>query len=179
VPTKTSVEYVAPVDQDGHAVKGFSITQTRKASCQAGSDVLSVAAYRCFAGNGVFDPCWAVTNGSAPPTTVLCLLQPWSTSVEALVTTGLPASSGNNQKPPLGYPFGVELESGQRCLAQQGAHSHFDGEVVNFGCPGNVVLLGSPDRTHELWTFRTASQSGGAYVAGPTVTVRTAWFGWP
>jgi hypothetical protein len=61
----TVVIHLRPVTASGQLRAGYTITDRRShASCQAGSEATGDA-YRCFAGNGVFDPCWVTTDAAA------------------------------------------------------------------------------------------------------------------
>ena len=73
--TATRQVHVSPVAADGKPVTGFRTTMTvSHAGCEPGSEAIGLA-YRCFAGNELYDPCWAER---APTPSVLCLAQPWS-----------------------------------------------------------------------------------------------------
>jgi len=107
---------------------------------------------------------------------------PWATSVVHLAVAGVPAGV-DVTSPDLDYPWGVELTSGARCVAFQGAHDNFDGKVIDFGCTGGSVsglsLLRGVSRTTPYWTYQTVIYNGPNQLAGPQVTVATAWFAGP
>lgn len=176
----TKIMYVAPVNRHGVPLPGWRVTSRVRGTCDAGSDSVPGPVYRCFAGNSVLDPCWAdrVEEG-----TVLCPVEPWSGELVKLTTTaGLPPST---QRVPasLGFPWAVQLSSGKRCVAVQGAHEEYDGRVVGYTCVHGLrhglSLLRGMDRAHEPWTFDSASWTGQEYVPGPTETVMIAWYGGP
>ena len=175
----TSVVYVAPVDARGQPVPGLPVSETVEGSCEGegSSDSVQGPVYRCFSSNFVVDPCWAVATAQGSASTVLCMKTPWDTSVVKITTPGL--TLGNIGATNRDYPWGVQLSTGQRCIAFQGAHAQDDGQPVNFACPNNVVLLGHANRSSRVWTYHSAAWAGGSYTAGPTVFVRIAWFGGP
>lgn len=173
----TLVEYAAPVDALGHPT-GLPVGTQASASCESGSDsVGNVEVYRCFAGNGIYDPCWADSAGG-----VLCMASPWASSVVHLAVAAVPPGV-DVTSPNLDYPWGVELTSGSRCVAAQGAHDNFEGKVIDYGCtggsPSGLSLLRGVSRTTAYWTYQTVTSNGSELVAGPQATVSTAWFAGP
>jgi len=180
---QTNVVYVAPVDRRGSRVKTFKVVRRLYGRCEPGSDVLTVPVFRCLSGTGVYDPCWVVSDASAPNKVVWCLLQPWSRDVYRIVTRGLPAPGGSYKKPSLDFPWGIQLTTGQRCLAVQGTRDSYRGQAIDFYCtfPSKRLLgvLRGVDRHYPVWTYRTTWVKSGRYTPGPTVKLRTAWYGWP
>lgn len=176
----TKVIYVAPVDRNGDQVEGLTVARTVHGHCEPGSDSVPGPTYRCFFGNVIEDPCWA---DAAVAGSVLCLTQPWSTTVMRIDV--------NELEPPLGpvpkglsYPWGVELTTGERCLAFQGAHDEYRGRGVDYGCGAGSsgtgrVLLRRMHRTSPLWSFDSAWWTGRKYQPRGRVRVRIAWYGGP
>ena len=175
----TSVVYVAPVGSLEQPVPGLPVSRTLDGSCVSGSDSVQGPVYRCFSGNYVYDPCWAAATATIPTAAVLCMTAPWQASVVKIVTPGLPgvsAASGTD----LDFPWAVQLTTGQRCLAVQGAHDHYNGKAVDFGCQGSGLgLLRGADRSRALWSYQSVQQDGSARTPGPAVYVSIAWFGGP
>lgn len=176
----TRVVYVAPVDANGNQVRGLTVTRTLHGHCGAGSDSVPGPTYRCFFGDSIEDPCWldAAVAGS-----VLCMTQPWSKSL----TRGYVAELEPSTEPVptgLSYPWGVELTTGERCVAEQGAHDEFRGHVVDYGCGGppsytGRVLLRGMHRSRPSWSFDSAWWTGKSYQPRRKVKVRIAWYGGP
>jgi hypothetical protein len=174
-PPATAVEYVAPVNSSGILAGGYNVSQTASGTCGPGSDSVSAAVYRCFYGNYVADPCWATKSDGVPTNSVLCLENPWSTSVVEVKTKGLLSSNAGPTN--LSYPWGVKLTNGLECLAVQGAHGNYQGQDINYSCGTyGLELLGMADRSGAMWSFQSVNFSGTTFVAGPTVEVQTAWF---
>ncbi len=178
--TPTRVLYVAPIDANGDLAEGFSVARTTHGECHPGSDAVPGPTYRCFTGNFIEDPCWA---DSAVPGSVLCLTQPWAKSVTRVDVNEL---EPNNEPVPksLSYPWGVELTTGEKCLAFQGAHDQYRGRVVDYGCNsaylhGGRVLLRGMHRAKPQWSFDSAWWTGRKYQPRHRVTVRVAWYGGP
>jgi hypothetical protein len=172
-PVGTDVEYLSPVNADGLRA-GFNLVQTLDGDCSGGSEAAQTTAYRCFTGDLVIDPCWP--DPATSPDTVVCLTKPWSRDVTRINTASLPPPEAPAPT-DLDFPWGVELTTGEHCLISQGAHSTFNGRPIDYECDNSdLVLLRTPDRNEPLWTFDTA-HNGPTPTPGPTVTVRTAWFG--
>jgi hypothetical protein len=173
--TATRQVHVAPVGPDGAAPAAFRVTRSAaSATCEPGSEAIGQA-YRCFAGNEVYDPCWAERT-SRP--TVLCVGEPWAATGTQLSVTGtlgaLPAA-GSGAAPP----WGVELAGGQRCVLLQGAHGEFDGLVIDYYCTPRLSLLRGLIKAGPLWRARSVVVQSGRSSSGPVEVITTAWFGTP
>lgn len=174
----TRVSYAAPVDMLGHPVPGLSVAAAVSGSCESGSDSIgNVEVYRCIAGNSIYDPCWADAAGG-----VLCMETPWVTSVQHLSAAGV-TSGVNVTTTDLDYPWGVELTSGARCVAAQGAHDTFESKTIDYYCSGGgqsgLSLLRGVNRSTPYWTYQTVVHNGSSAAAGPAVSVVSAWFAGP
>jgi hypothetical protein len=180
----TRVVQVAPVDSAYQPLPGIAVHSRGVAEeCGAGSDSVGNA-YRCFSGHGVYDPCWTDSASAVPA--VLCLGRPWEKRAYrfTLAQGGLEPFYG----PPLRIgtyePWGVELTTGERCVAAQGAHDSFGHRVVDYYCEGkgggrdDRVLLRGIDRSHGRWQIDSATYNAkrGKYRSGPTVRIATAWY---
>lgn len=170
----TQVVKVSPTTASGALQSGYSIASTvQKAKCEAGSDVLA-GVYRCFAGNFVYDPCWALAT--APTPAVVCLAAPWATKATQL---DLSAPLEASEPGPL-IVWGIKLTTGQRCAALQGAHGSFKGRFVNFACNRRLDLLGKPDRAHARWTIRELRLGAHGHESyGPVEGIDKVWYGLP
>lgn len=173
---RTQQVHVSPVTAAGARVPGYRVTsRAAHAQCSAGSEAIGQA-YRCFAGNAVYDPCWAEMTASP---TVLCVADPWlHTAAELQVNSPLgaiPAVGGGGP----GEPWGVQLAGGQRCALAQGAHSTFDGKVVDYYCMPGLSLLRGLDRGSATWTARSVIDKSGKLSRGPTEQIAIAWYGSP
>jgi pimeloyl-ACP methyl ester carboxylesterase len=179
----TTLIDTSPVDGNSAPRSGITIIDKGAASsCSPGSDSVGDA-YRCFSGNGVYDPCWA--DQTRPSTTaVICQRAPWDTTVTRLtLAQALAPFPGPPMPIDRNAPWGVQLTTGERCLAAQGAHDNFNGRVVDYTCGSSYdhVLLRGIHWDGQRATFDSAYYSSGAntYRRGPTVTVATAWYAIP
>jgi|SRR5271166_5000622 len=171
--TATRQVHVSPVDADGTPVGGFRATTTvSHAGCEPGSEAIGQA-YRCFAGNFLYDPCWAVR--AAVPT-VLCLAYPWSVTA---IRLEVDAPLGAIPAAVASEPWGVELANGQRCELLQGAHSLFDGRVIDYYCDSRLSLLRGLTTSSAVWRATSVTVTGGKQALGPSEQIKIAWFGVP
>jgi hypothetical protein len=167
--------HVAPVGPDGTATASFRVTSTATgATCEPGSEAIGQA-YRCFAGNEVYDPCWA-EKASSP--TVLCVGEPWAATAARLTVGGTLAPLAGPAPGPA-PPWGVELADGQRCILLQGAHSEFGGQVIDYYCNPHLSLLRGLTEAAPLWRARSVVLADGQSRSGPPEVITTAWFGTP
>jgi hypothetical protein len=175
-PPGTRQVHVSPVTAAGAPVAGYRVTsRAARAQCSPGSEAVGQA-YRCFAGNTVYDPCWAERAGSP---TVLCVADPWLHTVAELRVRSplgaVPAEGGGSP----GEPWGVQLAGGQRCVLAQGAHGAFDGVAVDYYCAPGLSLLRGLDRGPATWTARSVIDKSGKFSAGPAERIAIAWYGSP
>jgi hypothetical protein len=171
----TVVERIRPVGPGGGLLPGYTTTHSHTgASCEAGSEATG-SAYRCFAGNGVYDPCWVMSNRVF----VMCLAAPWSFDTVLLHVT-----KGYDNGGPVRaakYPWGVQLASGQQCLWLQGASGTVAGKRISYLCRrAKYALAGSVDKHHKVWRIRKARRiRGGRYKLAGWVSISKAYFGKP
>jgi len=167
--------YVSPVTSAGGPAAGYRVTfRASDASCEAGSEAIGEG-YRCSAGDYLYDPCWPVM--AAKPT-VLCLAEPWlHTVAELRLSSALPALPREHGGSIV--PWGVQLANGSRCELAQGAHTAFDGTVLDYGCTSGLALLRGLNRTRATWTARSVVDTYDKLADGPTVEIATAWYGSP
>jgi hypothetical protein len=171
---RTRTVQVSPVTSSGAAVAGYrTIATAANASCEPGSEAIGQA-YRCFAGNTVYDPCWA--QKAAVPT-VLCVADPWSAAVVKLTVSSslspIPAEGGTVE------PWAVQLGGGQRCVMVQGAHGAFRGHVIDYFCGQGLFLLRGLSTSSQPWTARSVVITSGQQASGPRETIAIAWYGSP
>jgi hypothetical protein len=183
----TQVIQTAPVDAGYQPIAGLRVENRGVAQgCGAGSDSVGNA-YRCISGHGIYDPCW--TDGADPSTpAVICQIRPWEKRAFrfTLAQRGLEPFYG----PPLQIgtyePWGVELTTGERCLALQGAHGALPGShrIIDYACwnkggkPDDRLLLRGVDRSHPRWRIDSAtySRKRQRYRLGPKLGIVTAWY---
>ena len=169
---------LSPVTANGAPAAGFRVALTAaSATCEPGSEAIG-RAYRCFAGNAIYDPCWA-EKAAAP--TVLCLPYPWARGdVKLLVREPLGPMPSQGGSTGVREPWGLELAGGQRCVLAQGAHSLFAGRVIDYYCGTRLWLLRGLTESRPEWRASSvlASKSG-KLARGPVEEITIAWFGLP
>lgn len=174
---------VAPVDANGQPKPGEAIVNGGTAqSCEAGSDT-AVQAYRCFAQNGVYDPCW-LDNADPAQASVLCQEHPWDARAILFKVSsgGLGPFLGPAQPINPSFPWGVRLADGEQCVAVQGTHDSYHGKVIDYACRNSYkhVLLRTLNRSSPQWTYQSAYFNGSTgYTPGPLEGVTTAWYALP
>jgi hypothetical protein len=170
----TVVRHVRPVGAAGRLSAGYTVAHSHKGHCEAGSEETRDA-YRCFAGNRVYDPCWVTSNTAF----VVCLGHPWSFTAVSIHVSHYD-NSGYSKK-IASIPWGVQLGDGQLCGLLAGATSLVHGKRVNYGCQHvKLVLIGNVDKHRKVWRIRKARQTkGGHYKLTGWADVSKAWFGKP
>ena len=175
--TATRQVHVSPVGPDGSPVRGFRTIKTAShAGCEPGSEAIG-RAYRCFAGNFLYDPCWAERGGTPA---VLCLAFPWSvTDIRLDLSAPLSAIPVAAGPAAPAEPWGLELAGGQRCVLLQGAHSVFDGRVIDYYCSPRLSLLRGLLESGAIWRAASVIVVAGKQALGPSEQIKTAWYGRP
>jgi outer membrane murein-binding lipoprotein Lpp len=156
-----------------HVFSAFGSTGTpaagvrahRSGSCFASSiTVPDRAAYRCFAGNEILDPCFV--ESTSPRSAVACYADPWSRAVELTLKAALPTPG-----PPLkiSQPWAIELADGDRCVVTTGTAPILHGLAMRYQCrSGTAGLLAS-----AAALLRAQFRSPGGTVM--TVAVAASW----
>ena len=140
---------------------------TGSGSCWESSIAVAAAnAYRCFSGNSIEDPCFALTPTA---TVVACVADPWAKAIMLDLTQALPAASGPGSAQPA--PWSLQLAGGVRCTVTTGQVPVEAGQAYNFHCTDGadayLVPSTSPDRVAvELDPGASAARS---------VAVQTIW----
>ncbi len=188
----TQVVRIRTVTAQRRLAAGYTVDKTitgdsqafNPSGCQPGSEVVG-AAYRCFGrDNGVYDPCWPDTSKSSrtgrdlPARPVVDTRGP-----DHAGPTRQPADppDGPASSPTTDEPWGVRLTTGRECVAAQGTHDTYNGQVVDYFCGDNrTVLLRGVIRGSGRWTMASAGyHDNGSYSPGPIATITTAWYGLP
>jgi hypothetical protein len=187
----TQVLYAAPVSADGQLIAGLHISGRVDGSCEAGVNNVGTqtAVYnQCTTGTNIFYNCWTAEHSVLPTSAVLCMDIPWDKSAVEIQTSGLPPVQDipGNLAPDtaleaLKEPWGVQLTTGQKCVAFDGSPDRFQGAIVRYNCGFNLWLLNNAILSSPQWTFSTAiyKPKTSSYKSGPRVSVRIAWFPGP
>jgi hypothetical protein len=148
------------------------VTSTSRGRCNGGSVAINRAdAWRCFAGNFVYDPCFSSSKAAG---IVLCPLGPWTSSGAEIKLTARLSGANKGKPSTAGHPWAIQT-SADRCVAATGATSILDHLRANYYCQTTKnALWGYPSRTSEPWTIYSAP--GTATNLTRKVPVRVAWF---
>jgi hypothetical protein len=186
-PPKNSTDLIVvdPVNADHLPVPGLRIEDQGTGICNSGSDSAGNL-YRCSVGHWIYDPCWRDDENPSSPA-VLCQAQPWDTGVIRirLGDRGLDPVLGKPRDPGSGAPWGLQLASGERCVAVQGAHEVADsGRAIDYYCltragkPDRRALMRGFDRSQPRWrvTSTTYEDRRGRLEPGPAIGVVKVWY---
>ena len=165
----TAKQIYSPANASG----GLAVSNPRTArgSCFTTSNVtLRSDAYRCTAGNTIFDPCFFVNQ-----TQVLCPTDgPWADSGLLLNLSGpLPSSAGGSDQGTKAPPWAIQLADGTRCLAVSGATNEIAGQRLGYFCKGGDGLYGSVQRSTAAWTIFVGTPHSATLAMRP---IAVAWF---
>lgn len=116
---------------DGAGRLAVPVAAHRRGHCWSASiAVLSAGAYRCFAGNTILDPCFALPD-AARQGTVACIADPWSSAIVLRLTAPLPKDVGARSAE---RPWAIVLQTGVRCVASTGTVPAVDKVNLPYHC---------------------------------------------
>lgn len=106
-------------------------------------------AYRCMAGNVIYDPCFTIPGNA---NAVLCVRDPLDSTTNVLMnlTKPLPAPE---PVPSQTHPWFLQMADGTICNFFTGATGGVNGERINYGCSDGYVVVGLP-KTDTVWTVQ-------------------------
>jgi hypothetical protein len=141
-------------------------------------------AFRCFAGDYIYDPCF-VADEPPGPTNVVCPADPRTTTVWEVQTTPptKPSSEAISVPDPISShdPWAVLLSNGTVCYYNTGTHdfqadlgvTYACGEPSFTGFVSRGQVIGDVDRTKESWTALYSPSRAQPY---KSTRIRMAWF---
>jgi hypothetical protein len=148
-----------------------------------------VEAHRCFAKDGIYDPCWGGPSGLDRQSKVICADDPWSHKVAVLRVTRWEVTTRKqpfvrpwnpdrdrsvvyeraNLKAP---PWALLLVNGDRCVFATGTAELVANIRFNYRC-GKGQALGVPTRRAKLWTIMYLGRES---AETQPVQIAKAWF---
>jgi serine/threonine protein kinase len=136
---------------------------------------LTANVYYCYPNSAGADICW-----SSPPTSMLCLDNPWDKELRRYTLSTLPLLPVQHGIDP--WPYALELDNGARCRLLMGMRDmRSNGDTPEYDCgsgQSGFVVLSTPgsaypiNRASPIWTVK----AGSAGAAAQTRTVTRAWF---
>lgn len=126
-------------------------------------------AWRCMAGNGILDPCFAPPGQAVVPE-VACATSPDAAVVLLDLTVPLSSAAAPSGSSALVLPWVMELADGDQCTLDQGTGEVVDGTVMDYACTGGAATY--PDTTSEPWTVLVAAGDGATQ---SSQAVEVAW----
>jgi hypothetical protein len=113
-----------PFTAKGTLSPAFHVSSTVNGHCVA-AGVAGNSSYRCFSGNGIYDPCFARPKAKTGP--LLCTFDPAGPKVVRMEVGQLPAHLAGA---PETRPWAMQLADGQICIFVDAAW----GGLGPFGC---------------------------------------------
>jgi hypothetical protein len=170
---QTTIHLYAPFNGAGIAA-GVKVTSLGRGYCWENSLADGRQdAFRCFIGNGIYDPCFA--NTIIPSNFVLCPGGRPDAGVTKLILTKKLPRAYPNAKPTHHPPWVVRTSTGKWCGIITGATGDVSGLSIRYACTGGGILLGNPTRrTASAWTIFYAT----GYKANQfrPITLTAAWW---
>jgi hypothetical protein len=145
------------------------VSKTVNGDCNGGANETNRNdAWRCFAGNFVYDPCFSSAKAAG---IVLCPRRPWGSSgVEIKLSQSL--SGGHTKKPSTeGLPWAMQTTSGLKCVFQGMGPFVSTTVFADYACQGGTWLWNKPNRGSQPWTIKAGTKT-----PAQTVQVKKAWF---
>ena len=144
------------------------VTATVSGHCVA-AGVAGNSSYRCFAGNGIYDPCFARVGATSGP--LLCTSNPAGPQVVQFDVGILP---GPLSGAPENRPWAMRISNGQICVLINAAW----GGLGPFQCqpapPGPLADCHVPEQAVPWWTAACQDQTSDSSPF-TTYEVDTAW----
>jgi eukaryotic-like serine/threonine-protein kinase len=170
-PGGTQVITYMPWTAAGTLASGMSAAATQSGSCFTTSSATTApGAYRCLAGNDLYDPCFASAPSGAGMVGCPNPQNPDSVVVIKL-TSPLPAPA--TTAGPAIIPWLLVLANGEHCQTITGTGGILGGKNEIYGCPDGGVY-GQPDQSAATWQVSYAP-SGAPASAMTQVAVTKAY----
>jgi len=153
----------------GRLADGISAAAAQSGSCFTTSSATTApGAYRCLAGNALYDPCFADTSSGAGKVACPNPENPDSVVIMTL-TAPLPPPVTAAGSPII--PWLLVLTNGQHCLTVTGTGGTLGGKNETYGCPGGGVY-GQPDQSDRQWSVLFAASGAPASAMTPMAVIR-------
>ena len=165
---RTQVDTIAPWNSQGQLNAGVTVAGTVSGSCfETAESTSRTDAYRCNAGNNLYDPCFSPLTDS--PAAVMCLGSSPTKLYRVNLTAPLPSV------PPVASPSPVEpliiiLTSGVSCGTITGGTTDQAGLRENYECTDQAGLYGYPDKTGVVWTISYLAKGSAVGTSVPIAT---------
>jgi len=186
---RTMIRQAVPIDYDGELTDGYTIEGTyENGECFSESDRVWEGgnAYRCVGekdgdDSGIFDPCFAMTDGAA----VFCMYAPWDTEgsvINLIEPVTFDQSAVRNNQPP-GGSWGIVLVDPDdptkhwSCTLIVGSRSEYSGHTISYGCVDEEddfgAALGDINADQPVWRVLFSDFRGTAIAEAE---IEAAWY---
>ena len=150
----TIVKFFVPWQLDGSLSSDLKVVKRVSGTCWTGSIAVDEPyAWRCLAGNAIYDPCFA-GDGYTHTRELVCDPQPWDSKVIILhLTKTLPRADANRSgsSSDSARSWAIELSNGDKCFLGTGANGIRGSVVMAYFCQsGNEA--GPLDASRQPWT---------------------------
>ncbi|HEY1428334.1 MAG TPA: hypothetical protein VGF18_02095 [Candidatus Tumulicola sp.] len=154
--TPTKVTMFSPWTPAGTIKANMRVVERVSGNCWTESLATSRGdAYRCMAGNSIYDPCFAQ---GAHPKTVACANDPFSNKIalfKLLKPLPFAPTPMTQSLQPHNQPFGIILADGDKCVFVTGATDAVNGDRLNYACGRDGWIIGTPSHSNGVWTAQT------------------------
>jgi hypothetical protein len=151
----TQVIVYTPWAPDGHLSAGIHVSANVTGTCPFVSQVAARPdAYRCFAGNSIYDPCFAASYGLPNPARILVCPFPNPNNVTVIHLARSPGGGSPGSTvlvSPTSIVWLIVLANGTPCYRVSGANGSSSGMMDNYVCVGGDSLYNDPQRTGPVW----------------------------
>lgn len=138
---------------------------------QHSSKITREDAWRCMAGNQVYDPCFINTYGTKKQ--AICPLSPWfSDSVRIKFEKPLHGDGVRHESLDMSrhYPWAVKLPDGSACYAVEPG-DFYEGLPVRYFCSQDKILIGDLRRCAAKWKILQKKNQDVSIIE-----IKEAWF---
>jgi hypothetical protein len=195
--SRTVVVVVNPT-KDGQLAAGYHVRDSHSGQCVMLSEVVvsSVPVFQCTvplkSRSRLLIACWPITYRSSR--SAACLENPWQRDVEIVRAGPIRSSHSGSVGVNLGFPWAVQLASGERCVGTPFGHVSVGlaGDTLDYLCArvmgtggfstagSSVGLVNGASIIKGRLAFVSANLgSDGSWHSGATVIATRAWYGGP
>lgn len=169
-PVRTHVHVFHPWGPKGALAPGMHVASTSSGYCW-GESIAVAGEYRCMAGNGINDPCWAKPYSKGR--VVGCVLEPWDKGVHVIrMTKKLPKVAKPKSLTSTRFAWAIELSSGMLCSLAQGTEALIEHKAMPYWCRKGAA--GEINRSSEPWRTQYSRSDRHGPLHG--VVIAQAWF---
>jgi len=142
---ETQINMVQPVHQS-RLKPVYIVDDVVTGTCSASLADPRPDAWRCYASNEVYDPCFKMDKKD-----LICMQSPWVTNVTKVTAANALISENKDFNALTASPWALTLVDGSECIVSTGATKMINEQRVNYSCNDGSFILGSIDQTSTTW----------------------------